>query len=803
MYVYLYGKATTGAKVAVRIAHQPYFYARLKNVDIPALEKKLSGLRIEQKGAPAEVVRWELVERELLGIREQFWKVYTNYPKAVPPLAKQIQEWGIECYEKDILFVHRFLRDMGIVPTTLVEAAGEFVQEDSSLRVPLFEAQAIKSISQESLSSWKILALDIETYAETKQINVLKNPILMVACHGIDEQGKEFRKVITWKRFLSPAEYVEFVPDETALLTRIRDSIIEYSPDIITGYFSDGFDFPYLKRRAEILGVRLNIGVDGSELVASDTFRKGEAMVEGMVHVDLFPFIRYIFGMTLKTDSFSLDTVAAELLGHHKHVVDISKLAYVWDHEPERLQEYCAYNLHDAFLTLQLCTKLLSDMLEFTRFVGVPMFDVIRMRFSRLVENYILKRAMEFSVIAPNKPSDYEAEQRRQESIEGAFVYEPTPGLYKNLAVFDFRSLYPTIISAHHIAPEGFRCSCCEHMPHVPGKEEYWFCTREKKFITTVLDELIALRAKVKKMARDAKARGEDTAIYDARSYTIKVLANSFYGYLGFFGARWYSIECAASTTAYARYYIKKTIDHAREQGFEVLYADTDSCFMLLGEKTREQAMGFMQSVNKTLPWQMELEFEGLYPQGIFVPTKGSEKGAKKKYALRDSAGNIKITGFEVVRRNWSLMAKEVQEKVLTLVLDDKKEIAVAYVKERVKELKKGNVSLSYLIIRTQITRDLSQYSAVGPHVAAAQQMVGRGDSVFPGTVVEYVIVKGSGLVRERVKLADEVKEGEYDAEYYLNNQIIPAVSSIFAVLGYQEDEIFAESSQKGLGEFL
>ncbi|MEK6901591.1 MAG: 3'-5' exonuclease, partial [Nanoarchaeota archaeon] len=346
VYVYLYGKTVEGTKLCVRIVHRPYFYARLKGVDIPAFEKRLEGLHVEQKGMQAKVMGWELVERELLGVTESFWKIYVNYPKAVPLLAKQLQDWGVECYEKDIVFVHRFLRDAGIIPMTKVEAVGEYVAGQSVWRVPCFEAHSLTSVSSELLQAWKILAFDIETYAESKQINPHKNPILMVSFHGKDEMGKEFRKVVTWKKFSSAPEYVEFVESEAELLQRFRDIVVDYNPDIITGYFTDGFDFPYIQIRAEKLGVKLDLGVEGSSLITSSSFREGEALIEGIVHVDMLKFIKQIFGMNLKTDSYTLDAVSSELLGHSKQVVNLDRLAYVWDHEPEQLAEYCAYNLH-------------------------------------------------------------------------------------------------------------------------------------------------------------------------------------------------------------------------------------------------------------------------------------------------------------------------------------------------------------------------------------------------------------------------------------------------------------------------
>ncbi|MBU1973894.1 MAG: hypothetical protein KKH52_00695, partial [Nanoarchaeota archaeon] len=391
------------------------------------------------------------------------------------------------------------------------------------------------------------------------------------------EQGENFQKVITWKNFTHKLDYLEVVSDEVELLKRFRQIIHDYQPEIITGYYSDGFDFPYLKTRAEKHGLKLNLGLDRSELIVSARGGNTEAKIKGILHLDTFKFIRNIIGLNLKTDSYSLDAVSKELLDNKKHDVNLDELSHIWDNQPDKLEHFCAYNLQDAHLALQLCQKLLPDMIEFTKLISLPLSDIIRMRFSRLVESYILKRAIEFNVIAPNRPGKTEIEQRSEETYQGGFVYEPKPGLYEDIVVFDFRSLYPTIISAHGIGPEGLHCQCCQDEPEVkvPGQEEYWFCSKKKHFIPSVLERLILRRVDLKRLIKEAKDKGKDTKILSARSYALKTLANSFYGYLGFFGARWYCLECARSTTAYARNYIKSTIKKAEEKGFQVIYGDS------------------------------------------------------------------------------------------------------------------------------------------------------------------------------------------------------------------------------------
>ncbi len=852
-YFHFFAKQEDGQKIVVKHPYRPYFYVSLEGVDTTLFTPKLNGLIVDS----AAVTAWEEVEKELVGKKRHFYKIFVNYPKAVPVISNKLQSWGVDCYETDILYVHRYLRDHALLPMSLTTARGAFVEkhnvkiglggpsvnrpmacslsltaqpnfEHASIpqiisgllanhhslewwntprfKVPLFLAEEVAQKDAAAKVDWKILAVDIETYSVRKEIDSLRNPILMIAL-----RGKDYQKVIAWKKFNHDLDYLEIVADEAAMLERFKEIIHEQQPDILTGYFSDGFDLPYIKARADKHNVRLDLGLDHSDMVviSKTGSRSGQAAIKGILHLDVLKFIKNIFGKNLKTDSYSLDNVSRELLNHQKHEVNLDELSTVWDSRPEELGKFCAYNLHDAYLTYELCRKLLPDMIEFTTITGVPTFDVIRMSFSRLVESYIMKRSMEYGVLAPNKPGNEEISQRMDESIQGGYVYQPTPGLYQDVVVFDFRSLYPTIITAHNISPEAFRCSCCSSNT-VPGKEQYWFCRREKRFISSVLENLIIKRVEVKNLIKEAKIskkKDEDTKLLEARSYALKILANSFYGYLGFYGARWYCLECAASTTAYARNYIKTTIETAQKKGFTVIYADTDSCFLLLGKKQLQDAMEFMDSINKDLPGQMELEFEGHFSRGIFVAQKGTamgaKKGAKKKYALITNDGALKITGFESVRRNSSDLAKEVQQTVLRLILQDKISDALAYVKKIVAELKNGRVELGKLVIKTQITRELSHYASVGPHVKVARDMAARGDQVGAGTLVRYIIVKGSGLVRERARIPSDVAEGGYDADYYLKHQLIPSVSGIFAVLGYSDDEIFSKASQRGLETFF
>ena len=77
-----------------------------------------------------------------------------------------------------------------------------------------------------------------------------------------------------------------------------------------------------------------------------------------------------------------------------------------------------------------------------------------------------------------------------------------------------------------------------------------------------------------------------------------------------------------------------------------------------------------------------------------------------------------------------------------------------------------------------------------------------KGMNVGAGTIIKFVIVRGSGKIRDKVRLLDEVKQEDYDAEYYINNQIIPSVERIFSVLGVSADELQGKAAQSRLGNW-
>ncbi|ASJ00740.1 DNA polymerase [Thermococcus gorgonarius] len=735
---------------------EPYIYALLK--DDSAIEdvKKITA---ERHGTTVRVVRAEKVKKKFLGRPIEVWKLYFTHPQDVPAIRDKIKEHPavVDIYEYDIPFAKRYLIDKGLIP----------MEGDEEL---------------------KMLAFDIETlYHEGEEF--AEGPILMISY--ADEEGA---RVITWKNIDLP--YVDVVSTEKEMIKRFLKVVKEKDPDVLITYNGDNFDFAYLKKRSEKLGVKFILGREGSEPKIQRMGDRFAVEVKGRIHFDLYPVIR----RTINLPTYTLEAVYEAIFGQPKEKVYAEEIAQAWE-TGEGLERVARYSMEDAKVTYELGKEFFPMEAQLSRLVGQSLWDVSRSSTGNLVEWFLLRKAYERNELAPNKPDEREL-ARRRESYAGGYVKEPERGLWENIVYLDFRSLYPSIIITHNVSPDTLNREGCEEYDVAP-QVGHKFCKDFPGFIPSLLGDLLEERQKVKKKMK-ATIDPIEKKLLDYRQRAIKILANSFYGYYGYAKARWYCKECAESVTAWGRQYIETTIREIEEKfGFKVLYADTDGFFATIpgadAETVKKKAKEFLDYINAKLPGLLELEYEGFYKRGFFV--------TKKKYAVIDEEDKITTRGLEIVRRDWSEIAKETQARVLEAILKHGDvEEAVRIVKEVTEKLSKYEVPPEKLVIYEQITRDLKDYKATGPHVAVAKRLAARGIKIRPGTVISYIVLKGSGRIGDRAIPFDEFDPAKhkYDAEYYIENQVLPAVERILRAFGYRKEDLrYQKTRQVGLGAWL
>ncbi len=806
--------------VAYYRKYEPYFYVEPKNpakAETVELAERIRSLEVEGR-RPAKV---ELLERKHLGMPLKVLRIYADNPTDIPKFRELLKEWKDvkDEYEYGITYYRKFLIDHRLVPMGWIEIHGTSAAPEI-LADEAIEASEIKPLPGENPApQLRVLAFDLEMAEETTGDKAGQTEERIIMASFRDNSG--FSRALTYKKVSHP--HVEVVPDEKALLERFAEIVRERNPDIIAGYNTDRYDFLRLADRAEFHKAHFHLGRDRKHLVFKKRMRASAAQLTGRVHVDLYDFVDNILGSSLMTEVLSLDRVAKEILGEGKLKMRMKDMEKAWKSGSDigKIAEYC---MRDSELTLMLAEHLLPQIGELCRITGQTLFDVSRMSYSQLVEWLYMREASLLGELSPNRPKYDEVRKRRlYPAYTGGYVHPPKEGIHDNIALFDFQSLYPTITITHNVSPETLDCICCrgEHAKEggtaafrqdkepenvrnvVPDDSGHWYCSGHEGFIPRIIKDLMERRNAIKKEMKKLRPGSPKYKVLYNRQYGLKILANASYGYYAYAGSRWYSRVCAQSITAWGRYYIKLVIDLAQKMGYEVIYGDTDSLFLKV--KSATDAERFLEKANDSLPGIMELEFRELYHSGIFVSTKTGQ-AAKKRYALIDSEGKITIRGFEKVRRDWSNIAKDTQEAVLLAVLKDHSpEKAAQIVRNTIDDLQNGRIETDDLIIYSQITRPLSQYQQLGPHVLAAKKAMERGRPIGEGSRISFIITRGSGSISERAEPAEDAKN--YDPEYYIHNQVIPAALRVLSGLGYTEEDLLSGEKptreQKGLHDFL
>jgi DNA polymerase, archaea type len=770
---YIVGKTTDSKKICfVDNEYLPYFY--VLGDKISTLSNEIKNIRIQEKNNLYFVQKTEIVEKEFNGKNTKALKVFVNRPKALRKISEQLEP-SFKSYEHDILYERKYLIDKKIIPFTLHEAEGEEIR--ARVRTELvFNLENIKNISGETLKP-KIMAIDIETLYKREIEN---NPVIMISFYTND-----YKKTITYANI--ERENIQKVRSEAELLAKFKDEIQGYNPDIIVGYNSD-YSISHINRRANRYEIKMDMALDYSELRTS---KRGRVKLFGFVHLDLQQFIKNILFESLEAEDYDLDYISYELLGEDIEY-NAEELANVLK-DKQLLKNYIRDIESDAKLIFTLTLNVLPNIFEILKLVHISMFDICRMRLPILAETLIISYTREFNQICLNKPGKKELEIRKTLEYNEDLIVKPNPGIYKDIAAIYFSNQYPQIILSHNISPETLNLQMSEK-EKVPGKD-YYFSKEKKGVIPKIIEDLTSRKTRIEEVMDKA-----DKSL-KARFSTMDILSKSFFYYFFFSGARWYSLECAESINSYLNYYLGILNREASKDKVDLIYRDNDVLFL---NTDKDKAKIFLDNFNKSFTKNIDFNFDEYFKSGIFVSLKETEEGAIKKYALLDYDDKLSIKGFEAIRKNTPLIVKEIQKNVLMDILQDKdKNEILLEVKRKIKNISDNEIPKEKVILQTQLQKSLDKYEHITPYVAAAKLMKEKGFNVKPGTIIKYIIVKGSDKISKRVKLPEDTTQYEYDPEYYINNQLISALEPIFRILDISKEELLEEKDQSKLDKYI
>ncbi|MBN2067768.1 MAG: DNA polymerase [Candidatus Diapherotrites archaeon] len=772
---------------------KPYFYVKAQDLD--KAEKALG----EAAFGESREVKVKSIERVKRANAENILRLsFENVQDLVAARAEVLGIEGIlEKAEHDIPFARRWLLDHEAEPMNGIEI---FLEGNKAKKVKIVEREK---------PEFRVAAFDLETLSPGRFSDPKQDPILM-ASFAMGKEAKALgngqvlgknAKVLSYGKGFG--KEVDVFEDEKAMVKGLEERIREKKPDVIATYNGDLFDFPYIKERAERLGLGFAISSDGSQPKLIRKGRDNAAKLVGVQHLDVYQMLRFLARFAVVSlVKFDLESVVNSLYSIEKEKIKAEEINKIWGERKglDRLAEYCA---EDSAYTLKIAEQYLPLVVELCKIVKQPLFEVGRASASMLVEFLIMEKCFETGRLIANKPDDAAVQQRLMHPIKGGYVKEPLPGLHENIAVLDFSSLYPTIIISHNVSPDTVGCPHKECMEKNLAPNKQWFCSKKSGLIPEILETLFERRIKLKRQAKKLDRKSPEFVILNARQQALKILLNSFYGYLLYSRSRFYSREAGSAVTAWGRQYVQWVGSEAEKAGFELLYNDTDSAFLIIpAAKERKDVLAFVEKINKELPGVMNVELEGFFKRGIFV-TKESGEGAKKKYALIDYEGNLKIVGFEYVRRDWAPIAKETQRQVINAILQEgNPEKAIEIIREKINALSKGNAKKSELTVLTQIKRPLEKYESIGPHVAAAKKAAAKGREIGIGSIIGYVITRSGKSISDKAQLAEYVNEGNYDPNYYIQNQVLPAVMKIIREFNVSREDLLQGGKQSKLGAF-
>lgn len=672
---------------------------------------------------------------------------------------RSLRESGIKTYESDIRAEDRFLMERFIYGS--LNISGEAHKTGSVLE---FIDPAIRPAGY--IPELSILSLDIETGTDgsiySAAFHFTADPIesrtVFIRDDGVSHQN-------------TAASLIKFCSSERHLLESIVSFIRNTDPDLIIGWHVIGFDLAFIRNRAELHNVPINIGRDNRRLRISEK-RNGMYSVEiaGRLVIDGPQTLRTAF---FSFENYKLETVAQELLGRGKDITPekdkVAEIERRFEHDKQALARY---NLEDAVLVTEIFQKtgIIDQLVTRSLITGLPV-DKVHMSVAAF-DHFMLPGFHRKGIVAPDT-----ADIVPGAHAAGGYVFTSEPGLYPHVIVLDFKSLYPTIMRTFFIDPYSRMKSDINTVTTPAGIS---FSATEH-ILPDFLAELMDKRAAAKKAGNDELAQA------------VKILLNSFYGVMGTTGCRFYHPDLPTAITGTGQWILKRCAAFLRERGYRVLYGDTDSVFVCLnpaeygepGPAGNALAGAVNSYFNEILRAEynveskLEIEFEKHYLKFFLPPMRYTNQGARKKYAGLLENGEIEFKGLETVRSDWTDLAGNFQQELFRKFFNE--EDLKPWIRDFIERLKNGDFD-SQLLYKRRLKRSAGDYTKTSPpHVKAARRIDPDGSKNI--TEVTYLMTADGPTPLELVQSAP-------DYRHYIEKQIRPIADGVLFVSGDDFDSI-------------
>ena len=778
------------------------------------------------------------------------WRVEVTQPYVVPRLRKRIQDsW--EVTSADIVFVQRLLLDCDLGPH--ITARGEVLwagdrapdecrDEDTSDRATaagriaqaggsgLYPTDMVVSCSLADLVKTEPFRTPFVSFSFDLETSIQSNRILCAAA-VIDRDGERTEHT--------------FQGEEASIMEGLTGLIRSEDPDIITGYNIDNFDLPRMEERADLIAGRSSVDKEAlygwgrvPMLHSESKQRKYPSRqqnrvwrIPGRIPLDAWWQAR----QTLRPQRESLRYVSKLLWPEdeemHKLDIDASQMDREWAERPEEVLEYC---VRDTVLPLDILDRLQSvARKEALASVSLTTVETASAgTTSQWIDSLVIRLADRSDVAVPTTISG----PRRRDQIAGGYVHEVDAGISPWVVVLDFKSMYPSIMIANNICSTTLvRDDTTYDSYSVSPTTQTRYLSKDERvgLVPHLLEQLMQSRDRHKAALAEARATGDEVEAFlqDQLQYAVKILMNSFYGVFASSFYRFTHPDLGASITEWARHNIRGIIAQVEEDGYEVVYSDTDSIFVRspvdkqapikhpdegdasLGqwEAAKMETLRFGERLADRFTREgAELEFETAL-SAFF------SHGAKKRYVGRVvwPREEMLIRGYEVRRTDSFALLTRTMTEMFEMILDGEEWAAVEMTKSVIDDVKERRTDAADLVISRSCKGTLRRDGSVDfskvydnpdglPYVRAAKERIERGLPFTPGMKVGYIVTEAkSSPMSVEPWLVDEIGEAapKYDPDYYAR-RLAKSLGRITEAFGWSETELLSGSRQQSIFDF-
>ena len=588
-----------------------------------------------------------------------------------------------------------------------------------------------------------------------------------------------------------------YFASRAALIEGLNAWIAEHDPDVIVGWNVIQFDLRVLQQQAERHQVPLRLGRGGAVMEGREQGGGGRqghyfAVAPGRLLVDGIEALR---SATWSFSSMSLENVSRQLLGEGKAIDNpYDRMDEINRRFAEDKPALARYNLKDCELVTRIFAKtdLLTFLLERASVTGLA---ADRSGGSvAAFEHLYMPMMHRQGYVAPNLGDVV------NEDSPGGFVMDSRAGLYDSVLVLDYKSLYPSIIRTFLIDPVGLVAglqSEAGSATTVDGFRGARF-SRHKHCLPAIVKQISE--------GRDAAKRERNQPL----SQALKIIMNAMYGVLGSSGCRFFDPRLASSITMRGHEIMHLTRKLIEDQGYQVIYGDTDSTFVWLGHAHSEQeasriGRSLVSHVNAwldqhvraefNLSSSLELQFETHYRRFLMPTIRGSDEGSKKRYAglatRADGSEQMVYKGLETVRSDWTPLAQQFQQALYQKIF--RGEPYRDYVRDYALRTASGEFD-DLLVYRKRLRRPLDDYERnVPPQVRAAR--LADAYNLAHGRPLQY---QNRGTISYVVTINGpeplEARKSPIDYEHYLSRQLQPVADAILPFVG---DDFMALTSRQ------